>query len=145
MPPLTIGQLSQRSGVAASALRFYEQRGLIRSTRSSGGQRRFDRAMLRRVSFIRFAQQVGLTLEEIGEAIGSLPDERTPTQEDWERVSSSWRPRLDGQIAMLQRLRDRLDRCIGCGCLSLQDCEILNPDDEVAVRGPGPRYLIDDL
>lgn len=141
---LTIGALSGRTGVAPSALRFYEAEGLIASTRSEGGQRRFDRATIRRVSFIRVAQQVGLTLEEIRAALRSLPDSRTPTQKDWERMSASWRPRLDARIAMLERLRDRLDGCIGCGCLSLSACKLLNPGDEAAARGPGPRYVLDD-
>jgi MerR family transcriptional regulator, redox-sensitive transcriptional activator SoxR len=145
LPPLlTIGALSQRAGVAASALRFYEADGLIRSTRSAGGQRRYPREMLRRVSFIRAAQQVGLSLDEIRAALATLPEHRTPTRKDWERLARSWRPKLDAQIAMLERLRDRLDGCIGCGCLSLQSCKLLNPDDEVSKRGPGPRYVIDD-
>jgi MerR family transcriptional regulator, redox-sensitive transcriptional activator SoxR len=140
---LTIGQLSERSGVAPSALRYYETQGLIHPVRSEGGQRRYPRETLRRVSFVRVAQQVGLTLEEIGEALASLPDRRTPTEEDWERLSTSWRPRIDARIAMLERLRDRLDGCIGCGCLSLRHCAMLNPDDEVASRGPGPRRVLD--
>jgi MerR family redox-sensitive transcriptional activator SoxR len=141
---LTIGALSERTGVSPSALRFYEAEGLIHATRSGGGQRRYARATLRRVSFIRVAQQVGLRLDEIRAALASLPDNRTPNQKDWERLSSSWRPRIDAQIAMLERLRDRLDSCIGCGCLSLRVCKLANPDDEVAERGPGPRYILDD-
>lgn len=141
--PLTIGAMAERTGVAASALRFYESEGLIDSTRSDGGQRRYRREIVRRVSFIRVAQQVGLTLDEVREALGSLPDNRTPTQQDWERLSTSWRPRIDAQIAMLERLRDRLHGCIGCGCLSLKACRLLNPGDEAAQRGPGPRYVID--
>lgn len=141
---LTIGALSERTGVSPSALRFYEAQGLIHGTRSAGGQRRYARATLRRVSFIRVAQQVGLRLDEIRDALASLPDNRTPTQKDWQRLSSSWRPRIDAQIAMLERLRDRLDSCIGCGCLSLGVCKLMNPDDEAAERGPGPRYLLDD-
>jgi MerR family transcriptional regulator, redox-sensitive transcriptional activator SoxR len=140
---LTIGALSDRTGVATSALRFYEAEGLIHATRSAGGQRRYARDALRRVSFIRVAQQVGLTLEEIREALHALPDERTPTEKDWQRLSASWRPRLDAQIAMLTRLRDRLDGCIGCGCLSLRFCRMLNPDDQAGERGPGPRYVLD--
>src|SRR5262245_57048278 len=112
--------MSERTGVAASALRFYEAEGLIHTTRSDGGQRRYARESIRRVSFIRFAQQVGLSLEEIRTALASLPDNRTPTKHDWERLSSSWRPRIDYQIRVLERLRDRLTGCIGCGCLSLQ-------------------------
>jgi MerR family redox-sensitive transcriptional activator SoxR len=141
---LTIGALSERTGVAASALRFYEAEGLIHATRSAGGQRRYTRDMLRRVSFIRVAQQVGLRLDEIRDALASLPDNRTPTQKDWERLSASWAPRLDAQIAMLERLRDRLTGCIGCGCLSLRVCRLVNPDDSAAALGPGPRYVIGD-
>jgi MerR family redox-sensitive transcriptional activator SoxR len=140
---LSIGALSDRTGVAPSALRFYEAEGLIHADRTSGGQRRYHRDMIRRVSFVRVAQQVGLSLDEIRAALATLPDSRTPTQKDWERLSSSWRPRLDAQIAMLERLRDRLDRCIGCGCLSLRVCHILNPHDVAADRGPGPRYVLD--
>jgi MerR family redox-sensitive transcriptional activator SoxR len=141
---LAIGELSDRTGVAPSALRFYEAEGLIHASRSDGGQRRFTRETLRRVSFIRIAQQVGLTLDEIREALHSLPEKRTPNKKDWERLSTSWRPRVDEQIAMLERLRDRLDSCIGCGCLSLQVCKLMNPGDEVAARGPGPRYILGD-
>ena len=140
---LTIGALSERTGVATSALRYYEAEGLIHAARSAGGQRRYHRDTLRRVSFVRVAQQVGLTLEEIREALASLPDNRTPTQKDWAKLSASWRPRLDARIAMMERLRDRLDGCIGCGCLSLSFCRILNPDDSAAERGPGPRYVLD--
>lgn len=136
--------MSERSGVTPSALRFYEAEGLIHSTRSPGGQRRYVRDTLRRVSFVRVAQQVGLSLEEIHAALASLPENRTPTAKDWERLSSSWRPRIDHQIAMLERLRDRLHGCIGCGCLSLGFCRLLNPDDRAARRGPGPRYILDD-
>jgi MerR family redox-sensitive transcriptional activator SoxR len=140
---LTIGALSDRTGVATSALRYYEAEGLIHATRTAGGQRRYARDALRRVSFIRVAQQVGLTLDEIREALHALPDKRTPTEKDWQRLSASWRPRLDAQIAMLERLRDRLDGCIGCGCLSLRFCRMLNPDDQAGERGPGPRYVLD--
>jgi MerR family redox-sensitive transcriptional activator SoxR len=142
---LTIGALSDRTGVATSALRFYEAEGLLESTRTAGGQRRFARDAIRRVSFIRVAQQVGLSLEEIRDALESLPHGRTPTAQDWERLATSWRPRLDEQIAMLERLRDRLSGCIGCGCLSLRVCRIVNPDDIAAERGPGPRYVLDDV
>jgi MerR family transcriptional regulator, redox-sensitive transcriptional activator SoxR len=141
---LSIGNVSERTGVAHSALRFYEAEGLVHSTRSPGGQRRYPRDVLRRVSFIRIAQQVGLSLEEIRTALSSLPENRTPNKHDWERLSTSWRPRLDAQIGMLERLRDRLTGCIGCGCLSLQACRLLNPGDEAASRGPGPRYILDD-
>jgi MerR family redox-sensitive transcriptional activator SoxR len=140
---LTIGALSERAGVAASALRFYEAEGLIHATRSEGGQRRYTRDTLRRVSFIRVAQQVGLRLDEIRVALESLPENRTPNAKDWERLSTSWRPRLDAQIALLERLRDRLGSCIGCGCLSLRFCKLLNPDDRAGQRGPGPRHLIE--
>ena len=141
---LTIGALSERTGVAPSALRFYEAEGLIHATRSDGGQRRYVRDMLRRVAFIRVAQQVGLSLDEIRSALASLPENRTPNQKDWERLSKSWRPRIEAQIRMLERMRDRLTGCIGCGCLSLSACKLLNPYDQVAERGPGPRYIIDD-
>lgn len=141
---LSIGEVSERTGVTRSALRFYEDRGLLDPERSSRGQRRYPRHLIRRVSFIRVAQQVGLSLDEIGEALGSLPGNRTPTEEDWGRLANSWRPRLDQRIAMLERLRDRLDGCIGCGCLSLARCQLLNPGDRVGERGPGPRYLLDD-
>jgi MerR family transcriptional regulator, redox-sensitive transcriptional activator SoxR len=141
---LTIGALSERTGVAHSALRFYESEGLIHAARSTGGQRRYPRDVLRRVSFIRIAQQVGLSLDEVRTALSSLPENRTPNKKDWERLSSSWRPRLDHQIAMLERLRDRLTGCIGCGCLSLRLCQLANPGDEAAARGPGPRYILDD-
>jgi MerR family redox-sensitive transcriptional activator SoxR len=140
---LSIGALSERTGVARSALRFYEAEGLIHATRSAGGQRRYPRDVLRRVSFIRIAQQVGLSLDEIRTALSSLPENRTPNKKDWGRLSSSWRPRLDAQIAMLERLRDRLTGCIGCGCLSLRLCQLANPHDEAAQRGPGPRYILD--
>src|SRR5438876_4285034 len=116
--PLTIGAMTERTGVASSALRFYEAEGLIHTTRSDGGQRRYARETIRRVSFIRVAQQVGLSLDEIKAALASLPENRTPTKHDWERLSSSWRPRIDHQIRVLERMRDRLTGCIGCGCLS---------------------------
>jgi MerR family transcriptional regulator, redox-sensitive transcriptional activator SoxR len=140
---LTIGALSERSGVAPSALRYYEAEGLLHATRTSGGQRRYTRDTLRRVAFIRVAQQVGLRLEEIREALASLPDFRTPSEADWEHLSRSWRPRIEAQIALLERLRDRLDGCIGCGCLSLGHCRLLNPGDEAGARGPGPRHLLE--
>lgn len=140
---LSIGAVAERTGASTSALRFYESVGLIHSKRTSSGQRRFAREVLRRVSFIRVAQQVGLTLEEIRAALESLPDSRTPNEHDWRRLSASWRPRIDAQIGMLERLRDRLDGCIGCGCLSLSFCKLLNPNDEVSQRGPGPRYVLD--
>lgn len=141
---LTIGQLSDRTGVASSALRFYEAEGLISAARSEGGQRRFSRPTIRRVSFIRVAQQLGLSLGEIKEALASLPDHRTPNEADWAHLSAAWRSRIDSQIRMLERLRDRLDGCIGCGCLSLRRCQILNPGDRVAERGSGPRFILED-
>ena len=139
--PLTIGELSTRSGVATSALRYYEELGLIGSERTPGNQRRYPRAMLRRVAFIRSAQRVGLSLDEVAEALATLPEGRTPTKADWARLSRSWRPRIEAQIERLERLRDKLDGCIGCGCLSLRTCALNNPDDEVAPRGPGAVFL----
>ena len=141
MRELTIGELSARSGVATSAIRYYEDRGLIRSRRTTGNQRRYDSPMLRRLAFIRTAQRVGLSLEEIEAALATLPSNRTPTKADWSRLSRGWRPRLDAQIAQLERLRDTLDSCIGCGCLSLKRCTLSNPGDVVAPRGPGPVFL----
>lgn len=142
---LTIGALSERTGVATSALRFYEAQGLIDATRTASGQRRYHREMLRRVSFIRIAQMVGLSLDEIHEAMSSLPHGgRTPDEHDWAALSASWRPRLDEQIAMLERLRERLSACIGCGCLSLKVCKIVNPDDIAGHDGSGARYVIGD-
>ena len=139
---LTIGELSARSGVAPSALRYYERLGLIQATRTTGNQRRYEKAVLRRVAFIRIAAAVGLSLEEIRAALASLPESRTPTKADWERLSRRWRQRLDEQIALLERLRANLTNCIGCGCLSLQSCRLYNPDDELAAEGTGPRRLL---
>ena len=144
MDLLSIGEVADRTGIAPSALRFYETKGLIHSDRSDGNQRRFHRDMLRRISFIKVAQNVGLTLDDIGNALATLPDQRTPTKEDWSRLSRSWGPVLDEQIAVLQRLRDKLDGCIGCGCLSLKTCHLYNPDDIAGDLGPGPRYVLDD-
>jgi MerR family redox-sensitive transcriptional activator SoxR len=141
MTELTIGDLAERSGIATSAIRYYEERGLVRSRRTAGNQRRYERAMLRRLAFIRTAQRVGLTLEEIEQALATLPSNRTPTKADWSRLSRAWRPRLDSQIAQLERLRDTLDSCIGCGCLSLRRCRLSNPDDIAATRGPGAVLL----
>src|SRR6476469_7815561 len=129
---LSMGAVSQRSGFAASALRFYEAEGLIAATRSSGGRRQFERAVLRRLAFIRAASNIGLTLEEVREELDRLPAGRTPTRADWQRISRHWRGRLDAQIQALERLRDGLDSCIGCGCFSLQRCRITNPDDVMA-------------
>jgi len=139
---LTIGDLSARSGVAPSALRYYERLGLIHATRTTGNQRRYETATLRRVAFIRIAGAVGLSLDEIREALASLPESRTPTKADWERLSQRWRQRLDDQIALLERLRDNLTGCIGCGCLSLKSCRLYNPGDELAAEGAGPRRLL---
>jgi MerR family redox-sensitive transcriptional activator SoxR len=139
---LTIGELAERSGVPTSALRFYEAQGLIRSWRTAGNQRRYARSELRRVAFIRIAARVGLRLDEIAEAMAGLPAGRTPTKQDWARLSAAWRARLDEQIGLLEGLRDRLTGCIGCGCLSLQRCRIANRDDELAANGPGPHYLL---
>ncbi len=141
---LTIGEVSERSGVAQSTLRYYERERLVESSRSVGGQRRYQREVLRRVAFIRAAQHVGLSLDEIRQALASLPSARTPTAEDWRRLSRSWKPRLDARIAELENLRDRLDSCIGCGCLSLRTCRLSNPDDVAASLGSGPQWLLSD-
>jgi MerR family transcriptional regulator, redox-sensitive transcriptional activator SoxR len=141
---LSIGELSERTDVSPSALRFYESHGLIHAVRSGGGQRRFHRDVLRRVSFIRIAQRVGLSLDQIRDALASLPESRTPTQADWTRLSQAWRPQLDEQIAVLTRLRDQLDECIGCGCLSLRTCALYNEHDRAGQLGPGPRFLLGD-
>ena len=138
---LGVGEVSERSGVAASALRFYESEGLIDATRTSGNQRRYQRTVLRRLAFIRAAQNVGLSLDEISAALATLPQGRTPTKADWTRLSRTWRDRLDEQIAALRKLRDGLDSCIGCGCLSLQRCAVSNPADIAAHDGAGARYL----
>jgi MerR family redox-sensitive transcriptional activator SoxR len=139
--PLTIGELAHRSGVAPSALRYYESQRLIFALRTTGNQRRYERSTLRRVAFIRAAQRVGLSLEEITSALDTLPDGRTPSRADWAKLSRDWRPRIEEQIRRLERLRDKLDDCIGCGCLSLDRCGLQNPDDVVSSRGPGAAYL----
>ena len=141
---LSIGDVVERTGVPASALRFYEAEGLITAAHSEGGQRRFPRDELRRISFIRIAQQVGMSLDQIRDTLASLPQERTPTKADWAKISRSWRPTLDDQIDTLVRLRDQLTDCIGCGCLSLKACALYNPDDRAAAGGQGPRYLLGD-
>jgi MerR family redox-sensitive transcriptional activator SoxR len=141
---LTIGEVSRRSGVAASALRFYEDRGLIRSERARSGHRRYPRPVLRRIAFIVFAQRIGLTLEEIAQQLSMLPADRAPTRRDWSRLSSGWTARIDMRIAELERLKAGLTECIGCGCLSLDRCRLANPNDRAAGRGPGPRYWIGD-
>jgi MerR family redox-sensitive transcriptional activator SoxR len=138
---LTVGELSRRSGIAASALRFYEREGLIKASRTAGGQRRFERAMLRRLAFIRAARNIGLSLEEVREALSRLPDSRTPTKADWTAISRLWRQRLNERIEALERLRDGLDSCIGCGCLSLARCRMSNPGDVAAGYGEGAVYL----
>jgi MerR family redox-sensitive transcriptional activator SoxR len=139
---LTNGEFAHRSGVSQSALRFYERLGLIRATRTSGNQRRYHRSELRRVAFVRVSAQVGVPLEEIKEALASLPAERTPTKADWEHLSRRWRHKLDEQIKLLERLRDTLTGCIGCGCLSLRSCALHNLRDELAAEGSGPVKLL---
>ena len=143
-PLMTIGEVARRSGVAASALRFYEDRGLISSERAGAGHRRYPRPVLRRIAFIVYAQRVGLTLQEIGLELAKLPADRAPTRHDWSRLSRQWSVRIDERIAELQRLKSGLTECIGCGCLSLDRCRLANPDDHAAARGPGPRYWIGD-
>ena len=141
---LTIGELARRAGVATSTLRFYEHKGLISSDRTAGNQRRYSRATLRRVAVIRAAHRVGIPLAEVAEALASLPDHRTPGKRDWERLSRRWQARLEAQIEALERLRDDLSDCIGCGCLSLQTCALFNPSDAASGLGAGPRYLWGD-
>jgi len=140
---LPIGAVAARAGVSVSALRFYEDRGLIASTRSGGGHRQYLRGVLRRLAFIQVAQRVGLSLEDIGLALASLPEEG-PTARDWSRLSAAWRPALDDRIRILEGLRDQLDSCIGCGCLSLEHCRLRNPGDRASGAGAGPRYLLGD-
>jgi MerR family redox-sensitive transcriptional activator SoxR len=141
---LTISEVAKRSGVAASALRYYEERGLIESERAGSGHRRYRRAVLRRIAFIVFAQRIGLSLEEIGEELAKLPADHVPTGRDWSRLSGTWTSRIDDRIAELERLRRGLTECIGCGCLSLDRCRLSNPGDRAAGLGPGPRYWIGD-
>lgn len=138
----TVGELSDRSGVPPSALRFYEREGLIRSRRTSGNQRRYSRDTLRRVAFIRVSQRVGIPLAKIREVLGLLPEGRTPNRADWARVSEGWRDDLNSRIAQLEQLRDRLTDCIGCGCLSIASCQLANPHDALGEQGPGPRRLL---
>lgn len=142
MELLTIGDMAARSGVAQSALRFYEREGLISSTRTGGNQRRYERHELRRVAFIRIAQQVGVSLDEIREALAALPENRTPTRADWAQLSARWQQKLEERIVMMERLRDQLTGCIGCGCLSLQKCQLVNPQDSLAARGAGPQRVL---
>lgn len=140
---LAIGEVASRAGIAVSAVRFYADRGLIRATRGSGGRREFDAHVLRRIGFVQVAQRVGLTLDEIEAALDGLPTDHAPTPDEWAELASTWRPLLDHRIRLLEALRDNLDGCIGCGCLSLDACNLRNPDDEVAVRGAGPRHLLE--
>jgi MerR family redox-sensitive transcriptional activator SoxR len=141
---LTIGEVARRSGVAASALRFYEDRGLIRSERAGSGHRRYPRVVLRRIAFIVFAQRLGLTLDEIAAELAKLPGDRAPTRREWSRLSSAWVARIDERMAELSRLKLGLTECIGCGCLSLDRCQLANPGDRAARLGAGPRYWIGD-
>lgn len=138
---LTIGQVSERSGVPHTALRFYEERGLISSERTSGNQRRYPRTVLRRIAFIRSAQRIGLSLEDVADALETLPRDHAPTKADWARLSKQWRGELDARIDALQRLRDSLTSCIGCGCLSLRSCSLMNTEDRLAAFGPGAPRL----
>src|SRR3954451_12618241 len=138
---LTVGEVARRSGFATSALRYYEREGLIRSRRTAGGQRRYERNVLRRLAFVRAARNIRLALEEVRDVLAELPDSRTPTRADWARISKAWRQRLDGQIDALVAVPDGLDSCIGCGCLSLQRCRFSNPQDVAAYAGPGAAYL----
>lgn len=139
---LTIGEVAQRSGLAASAIRFYERQGLVQAERTAAGQRRFRRDVLRRIAFIRIAQRVGLSLEEIVAALAELPRDRAPNRSDWQRLTRGWRQRLDERIALLEALRGGLGTCIGCGCLSLRTCTLSNPGDWAAQLGPGAGYLL---
>lgn len=141
---LSIGQLAARTGLSVSAIRFYETKGLIAPGRNAGGQRRFRRSDIRRLSFVLLTQQCGFSIGEIRDMLHSLPDERTPTRADWTRLSGKMRSELDRRIETMERLRDSLDSCIGCGCLSLKRCVLYNPDDAAAARGVGPRYLLGD-
>jgi MerR family transcriptional regulator, redox-sensitive transcriptional activator SoxR len=141
---LTIGEVSKRSGVAASALRYYEERGLLRSERAGSGHRRYPRPVLRRIAFIVFAQRIGLSLEEIKAELAKLPGNRAPNRRDWSRLSRGWTSRIDQRISELERLRLGLEECIGCGCLSLDRCQLANPGDRAARLGPGPRYWVGD-
>ena len=141
---MTIGDVARRSGVASSALRFYEERGLIESMRAGSGHRRFPRTVLRRVAFIVFAQRIGLSLAEIGAELAKLPPDRAPSKSDWAQLSATWSARIDERIAELEALKTGLTGCIGCGCLSLERCALANPDDRAARLGPGPRYWVGD-
>lgn len=140
---ITIGELAQRSGVPTSTLRYYDRLGLIPAERSAGNQRRYPRSALRRVAFVRVAQRIGVGLDEISAALSTLPNDRTPTKADWQRLSNAWGERLDARIALLERLRDRLTGCIGCGCLSLRTCALYNSGDALAATGDGPRRVLE--
>ena len=141
---LSIGQLADRTGLAVSAIRFYDSIGLVKANRNAGGQRQFQRSDIRRLSFVLIAQQLGFTLEEIREQLDALPDQRTPTLRDWQRMSRQFKQNIDQRIDALERLRERLSGCIGCGCLSLKRCSLYNPNDRAASLGAGPRYLLGD-
>lgn len=141
---IPIGQLAERTGLSISAIRFYETKGLVKPMRNNGGQRRFLRSDIRRLSFVLIAQQLGLPLGDIASVLETLPSERTPTQSDWTKISKSIRSELDDRIQKLTRMRDNLDGCIGCGCLSLKKCALYNPDDKASARGTGPQYLLND-
>jgi MerR family redox-sensitive transcriptional activator SoxR len=141
---MTIGEVSRRSGVPSSALRFYEERGMIESVRAGSGHRRYPRTVLRRIAFIVFAQRVGLSLDEIGAELAKLPSDRAPTRRDWSRLSRMWSSRIDERIAELERLKAGLGECIGCGCLSLDRCKLANPGDRASRFGPGPRYWVSE-
>lgn len=141
---IAIGQLAERTGLSVSAIRFYEEKGLVTPDRNAGGQRRFLRSDIRRLSFVMVAQQLGFSISQIADRLHGLPNQRTPTKADWERLSKSFRSELDDRIKALETLRDKLDSCIGCGCLSLKNCKLYNPDDSAARHGAGPRYLLGD-
>ena len=142
---LPIGYLAKRTGLAVSAIRYYETQGLVRPVRSTGGQRYFRRSDIRRLSFVQIAQKFGFSIAEIREHLATLPDARTPTKADWSRISHAFREQLDDRIAMLTRLRDKLDGCIGCGCLSLKSCQLYNNSDHAARKGSGPRFVVEDV
>ena len=141
---MSIGQVAERTGLSISAIRFYEEAGLVSPDRNAGGQRRFLRSDIRRLSFVLIAQQLGFSLEEIRTRLDALPRARTPTQSDWKKMSREFRQVLDERITLMTRMRDRLDGCIGCGCLSLKNCALYNPDDRIAKNGTGPRYIVGD-
>ncbi|MFY0595979.1 MAG: redox-sensitive transcriptional activator SoxR [Cognatishimia sp.] len=141
---LSIGQISERTGLAPSAIRYYEEEGLVSPFRNAGGQRRFERADIRRLSFVMISQQLGFSIKQVKDALASLPDNRTPTKADWARLSNQFKDDLDARIAQMEALRDKLDGCIGCGCLSLKACKLYNPQDRIRHNGRGPRYILGD-